>query len=229
MAMAHVCLGCGFDLARQRPRNEPHYGLPLIICPRCASPSVRRRHPLVARWRQFRRVDWAVSILGFKLLVALVIATATAYTVLVALLMAIHWPPPSAELIVVRSFAAWAFIALPIIVGAWITAGLNHLTRRQAWVGWGALMSTCVLCIAALLASGSAKYEFEPGTVEHVRGFFSSLLIFSMLGMTMLGAIQVCAAMGIPAGKGLLKLAALNRRLRWRRRRRRFRKVRTAA
>jgi hypothetical protein len=84
MSLAHVCLGCGFDLARQRPRNEPYYGLPLIVCPRCATASVRRKHPIAVRWRQVRRVDWALSILLVKLLCALAITIATGFTILPA-------------------------------------------------------------------------------------------------------------------------------------------------
>jgi hypothetical protein len=229
MALAHVCLGCGFDLARQRPRKELHYGLPMIVCPRCAAPSVRRKHPLMVRWRQFRRVDWAVSILVAKLLVAVAIAAATAFTILLSLLMAINWPPPKAELDVVRNFAVWAVIVLPLIIGIWITAGLNHLTRRRAWLGWAAVLSMVVLLIAALLASGSERKHFEPGTVEDVRSFAYWLPMFFTLGMTMLGAMMVLSAMGVPAGQLLLRLSAFNRKLRWRRRRRKFRKVRTAA
>ena len=229
MALAHVCLDCGLDLARQRPRKEPHYGLLLITCPRCAAPSVRRRHPIAVGWRQFRRIDWAVSILVIKLLVAVAIAGATGFTILLAMLMMINWPPPHNQEFIVRAFLAWALLVLPIITGAWITAGLHHLTRRRAWLGWCAVLSIGVLAVAALLASGSEHKHFEPGTVEGVRSFAYFLVVFFALGMSMQGAILVCAAMGVPVGRLLLKLASFNRKLRWRRRRRNLRKARTAA
>jgi hypothetical protein len=36
VAISHVCMGCGLDLARVRAAPDPHYGLPLVTCPRCA-------------------------------------------------------------------------------------------------------------------------------------------------------------------------------------------------
>src|SRR5262249_31403891 len=149
MALAHICLGCGLDLARQHPRKEPHYGLPLVVCPRCATACVRRRHPIVVRWRQFRRVDWALSILVVKMLWALATITATGFTMFGALMLMARWPQIEHEftsgwkshLFALGMAAAWAFVILPCIIGAWITAGLGHLTRRQAWIGWLAIMS----------------------------------------------------------------------------------------
>ena len=241
MALAHVCLGCGFDLARHRPSREPYYGLPLIVCPHCATACVRHRHPIAVRWRQFRRIDWALSILVLKMLCALAIAIATGFTIFAALMLLARWPEIEPEFTArwkIHVFelvmaAAWAFAILPGIIGAWITAGLSHLTRRQAWTGWFGFMSVVIAGIAALIASGSSNeyggYRFEPGAVENVRDFAIAFAAFFSLGMLMFTSIVLCAIMGVPIGRVLLWLGSFNQSMRWRRRRRRLRKVRTAA
>jgi MFS family permease len=241
MSLAHVCLGCGLDLARQRARKEPYYGLSLIVCPRCATASVRRKHPIAVRWRQVRRVDWALSILLVKLLCALAIAIATGFTIFAAMMLLARWPEIEPEFTAgwrVHAFelamaAAWALVILPGIIGTWITAGMSHLTRRQAWTGWFAFMSVVIGGIAALIASGSSDeyggYRFEPGAVENVREFAIAWAAFFSLGMLMLTWIVLCAIMGVPIGRVLLWLGSFNQSMRWRRRRRRLRRVRTAA
>ena len=42
MAISHVCLSCGLDLARVRALLEPHYALPVVVCPDCGWATVRR-------------------------------------------------------------------------------------------------------------------------------------------------------------------------------------------
>ncbi len=43
MAISHVCLSCGLDLARVRARLEPRYALPIVVCPDCGWAAVRRK------------------------------------------------------------------------------------------------------------------------------------------------------------------------------------------
>ena len=71
MAIAHVCLGCGFDLARVRAGADPHYGLPLIICPQCTTATIRRKHPLQKGFRFCLRLDWTLFILVAQVLALL--------------------------------------------------------------------------------------------------------------------------------------------------------------
>jgi hypothetical protein len=111
--------------------------------------------------------------------------------------------------------------------------GLNHLTRRQAWCGWFLLMvpDRCVHRRVDGLSSSDqyGGYRFEPGAVENFRDFATALVAFFLIGLLALMSIMLCAVMGVPVGTLMLWLGKLNRSLRWRRRRRRFRKVRTAA
>lgn len=39
---AHICIQCGLSLARVHAPPDPHYGLPVVVCPRCHAASVRR-------------------------------------------------------------------------------------------------------------------------------------------------------------------------------------------
>ncbi len=67
MAISHLCLGCGFDLARVRTRPDPHYALPLVVCPDCGDAAVRRVHPLQLGWRAFLRVPASIIALVIQL------------------------------------------------------------------------------------------------------------------------------------------------------------------
>ncbi len=65
MPVAHACISCGTSLSRVRARRDPHYGLPLVVCPTCTRACVRRRHPLQAGWRRVRATQNAIRHAGF--------------------------------------------------------------------------------------------------------------------------------------------------------------------
>lgn len=65
MPLAHACISCGTSLSRVRAQRDPHYGLPLVVCPTCTRACVRRRHPLQAGWRRFRATLHAIRHAGF--------------------------------------------------------------------------------------------------------------------------------------------------------------------
>lgn len=64
MAISHVCMACGEDLAGIRPGPEPHYGLCVVACPECARPSVRGRDEVRDWWRAARMRVGAVLLLA---------------------------------------------------------------------------------------------------------------------------------------------------------------------
>src|SRR5262245_7451405 len=120
MAIAQICLDCGLDLARIRIRQDPHYGLPIVHCPRCEAVSVRRVHPLAVAWKTIRRVDWSLTVLLVQIIFALAFTTATlisTYSLAIGL-----WTIASGN---AGSDIYWFLLVPPLIVapltGAWLT------------------------------------------------------------------------------------------------------------
>lgn len=51
VARSHICIACGHDLTRLHAPPDPHYALPIVVCPTCARASVRRPYAGAARGR----------------------------------------------------------------------------------------------------------------------------------------------------------------------------------
>lgn len=68
MPRSHICPSCLTELARIRAVPDPHYGLPIVVCPGCSNTSVRTRHPDLEFWRGVRRVHFAFRTVFAKVL-----------------------------------------------------------------------------------------------------------------------------------------------------------------
>jgi hypothetical protein len=222
MAISHLCISCGFDLARVRVRPDPFYALPLVICPDCGDAAVRRRHPMQQAWRTLLRLKTSLFALAFQL--AMLIGC-TAAVVAVSVLVGDAWAEgdlalPQREEVIV---AFLAFAVLPVVLGAWLTAGLGHLRGLHVWLGFSLLMLMlisldCVgepLAQRALAALGLSLKPFD---------FRWDLLSARVAVLT---AIMTIAVAGIPFGMMARVGHRRWRRNRWWARRRRFRARRT--
>jgi hypothetical protein len=222
MAISHLCISCGFDLARVRVRPDPCYALPIVVCPDCGDAAVRRRHPMQQAWRTVLRLKTSLIALAFQL--AMLIGGGAA-VVAVCVFVGDAWilgdlvSPQREELIV----AFFAFGVLPVTLGAWLTAGLGHLRRFPVWLFFslaalGLISLDCVgepLAGRALEALGLSLTPFD-----FRWDLFSGRVV-------MLAAIMTIAIAGIPLGM-LARVGHRSwRRSRWRARRRRFRARRT--
>lgn len=54
MPLPHHCISCGTDLSWIRAAPDPHYGLPVVVCPSCLLACTRRKPPTKAAIRRFR-------------------------------------------------------------------------------------------------------------------------------------------------------------------------------
>lgn len=69
------------ELAKIRAIPDPHYALPIVVCPRCEHASVRTRHPDIQYWRDFRRLHSSLRNLIVRL--ALIVGSALLFWMLV--------------------------------------------------------------------------------------------------------------------------------------------------
>lgn len=72
MPKSHICPSCLVELARIRAVPDPHYGLPVVVCPGCKTACVRTKHPDRVFWRSYHRTNIAIRLAIGKLLVTLI-------------------------------------------------------------------------------------------------------------------------------------------------------------
>ncbi len=158
MAMSHVCMVCGQDNARVSARLDPVYGLPTVVCVRCGGRSVRRRHPIIAAWRRFKRLDLALSALTLQAIfgAACVVGVVFAMNLLGHAAVDAGLTGRGALLEAARLLAGTAgssrldddmfAMALALTVnaalsGVWITATLGHTRVLRRWAVFGLLLT----------------------------------------------------------------------------------------
>jgi len=223
MAISHLCMSCGFDLARVRARPDPYYALPMVLCPDCGEAAVRRMHPSLHGWRTLVRLKTSLVALAFQLTM---LASLGSAVVAVCVLAGEEWVRgrlgvlDRLELVV----AVLAFGALPIALGAWLTAGLGHVRR---WGAWLAFMS-----LALVLISLDCVGEPLTRRVLEACGFSLAQTDFRWdrfaARLAVLAVIMTIATAGIPPGM-LARVGYRRwRHNRWCARRRRLRARRTS-
>lgn len=81
MAVSHACASCGLELASIRAAPDPHYGLAVVVCPRCRTACTRSRPDIVRWWRSVRRPLRSALLLALQLVILglLLIAFAKAF------------------------------------------------------------------------------------------------------------------------------------------------------
>ncbi len=226
MAIAHVCLGCGADLARIHVVRDPHYRLPIVICPDCGEACVRRVDPILQRWSAFQPIALALCALFVQVLIVFLLAPATA-----GVIDAVPdiFPVPISgnvfDLLYNQSIAAMVVcVTLPLLTGVWMTTGLGHWRPWLARAVWGLLIAGLLSWDMLRLASETIGNELGIvsgiGAKAHLKLAFYDwvlrvLVLFVFLMMTFAGS---------PLGAVLLKIHTRRRNRRWSRRRARLRR-----
>jgi len=229
MAIAHVCLGCGFDLARVRAFREPHYGLPLVVCPRCQAATTRRRHPLWSAFRRFKRLDFTITVLGLQLSLAALLAVFTPFGSL-AMVVGVSGTQRNTFDSDLWWLYFWPLAIIGPLTGAWLTMGFSHLNRGRTFLGWYAFLC-CITFFGWLLAAVRDDLDSQfmvvqldperwPVLARGAVGYVSHAIA--------MGAVMLSAVAGIPLGWGFQRLTGNLRQTLWRNRRRK-RRLRSAA
>ena len=156
MAISHVCISCGLDLARVRALLESHYALPVVVCPDCGRAAVRHKP---RAWRSFRRL--AVSLMLLAVQLGLIVAGLTGLFAVSEQLGDViargsFGGIPRDEII----FRISVCTAFAVALGAWLTAGFPHARRTTTWlVFYGAGMT--LIALGALIDGSSNGLGFH--------------------------------------------------------------------
>jgi hypothetical protein len=227
MASAHVCLECGWDLARIRVRREPHYGLPLVMCPRCDTATVRRRHPIWTSFNTLRRLDCTLTVLVLQLGFIVLFGFLTMMSVFALIMMLLEVPRfREGE---ISWLLLFTLVLLPLAVGAWLTVAFHHHRRWRVWLGWFGFMLLPMAVLGLVLLVNDEFYLgggiFASDTLlMRWLDMIVSVGLFVIVAAVPLGGIMIIALAGIPLGKVILWLFAHVHRQRWRWRRRMLRR-----
>jgi hypothetical protein len=160
--LAHVCPACGNQLARTRALPDAAYALPIVACP-CGYAVVRRRHPILARWRSTRAAVRAsiFLILHIAILTALSLANGGFIAVLEKDLRDMRITPGAFATSLVRpsgqsrALQSWiddgggvafliGFALTAVAVGTWLRAALAHWRWPTPILAWTLLVSAWI-------------------------------------------------------------------------------------
>ena len=228
MGIAHVCLECGQGLAMVRPQRDPHYGLPLVTCPRCSWACVRRKNPSTRMWHDILR---RFTALGF------LFAQITLGIVLLVLSVVAVGSLSQGEFRLGRSTTMNGYwfgvimllVVLPTLTGTWLTAGFSHLKRHFVFMTWAGLVSVILLIIAISLGLSGDVRGLSSTAYEAMSNYQRGLSGFGEYAPPFFGIMaimMVFALGGIPLGHlilGLLRVVK-KKQWQWRLKRRRLRR-----
>ncbi len=214
MAITHICLNCARDLARQPALRDPHYSLPLVICPDCNKVSVRRPNHYSAQYKSMLR---GITIFFTLLFHTLFIITFAAITIgWVFLISNVVFGINGSELTHLSvTNVIVAFALTSIATGAWLTAGFSHIPKLKVWICW----TLFLLFIFAITLITKLLSESIHNVNVAINSFEVNLVIASAL-ITII-TIMIIAITGIPLGKFFLYLHRIIARERWQWRKRR--------
>jgi hypothetical protein len=225
MAIAHVCMGCGLDLARVRLRPpESHYGLRLVICPRCSwtctrlSGGPRSRHPIWQGWRTYLRVQRSIAaILGQ---VAIVIVLIGFTLPVVGHVGSVVKTMGLAGLLEYETrFGAVAAVVLAVLTGTWLSSCFPHWRHGTPWLAWTGLLTLVVLGVKiALPLKARMDVRFGMAGADVRIDWEGTAMMLAVFGTMMMVSLA-----GVPLGGAVRVSYARRRALRWSRRRRRLR------
>lgn len=213
MGIAHICLECGQGLARVRVQLDPHYGLPLVSCPRCHAVAVRRLSPAMKQWQAIKRTALSFGTLGLQVVVALAIITLT-ITAIISLergeFRLGRASPPREYYFGVAMLLG----VLPLFTGAWLTFAFGHMKLRFALIGWVSVI------IAGLLVIGLGVGMVDDVTgIQYEQFGFGAFGAGAWLGLTeyvlpwagIFALLLMFTLVGIPPGRLGVKLFAFAR------------------
>lgn len=235
MPTHHACAACGYDLSRLRAPPDPHYGLPVVVCPGCALGVVRRRDAMVSGWRQANKAAVAVAgvavqalVFGLVCLLAMMLVSNIGFSarrdyggnplaVLTIGSRLLRSDEVGPDLLILTVL----LVLLGLFAGVWTRSSLAHV--RPWWV-WGAWAGIPVFfsCLAGvqyrlweLLGQPTARAWGDRGSALQI--------IDRVTAGAMFGAFMLA---GFPLGRWARGMWRAGRVARWSKRRKARRRLR---
>jgi len=215
MAISHICINCAKDLARQPAIFDPHYSLPLVICPDCNKASVRKPNYYSTKYKSLLRIITVFSTLLFQTLCIIALAGATVACVfLIGDIVFLMTDAELSRLSVTNVIIAVSLTS--IATGAWLTAGLSHILKLKVWIGWTVflVMVTAITSIIYFLSESNIDANFGSATIL--------LVLANTLALIPILVMMILAMVGIPLGNFFLYLYRILAREHWQWRKRRL-------
>lgn len=137
---SHICPTCLTELARVPTVRDPHYGLPIVVCPRCTTACVRTRHPDQRFWRSVGRLRRGLTQL---LLALLFTAVSVGAIIAISIWVGEFFTDRRARLRLPADLepaqltALIAATAMGLVCGVTIRVIYAH---QRFWIGWLVLM-----------------------------------------------------------------------------------------
>lgn len=242
MSRTHICLGCGFELAGVRAPPDPHYGLPVVVCPRCELACVRHpKDPLIALFHNGLRLRRSLLSLGCQLILAFAIAASFAgmFMTYTDEFLEPRGLTPAESIRVLFSgglstreygysaagemaMMAVGFITGAIFTGAWLTSCLGHIRRRRVWPGAAAALALSAALVTTMVSFNDAASNPRLTSLAQALPPLGDFVIM----LVMAGVFMVVALLGIPIGHGLKRVWASGAQAGRRRTRARRRRIR---
>ncbi len=228
MAISHLCLQCGFDLARVRPQRDPHYGLPLVHCPKCETAAVRRRHPVWRGWRNGRRT--VRSLFQFVFRVGFTLGLMVVSCGMIAYLFRRYMEYDLIDDDLIRIILPQA-ITLSLVTGFWLATAFRHGKQPWVWTVWMMVMFPA-LQLTALFAYQDQLFGHWINLPEGILWItwdsirwtaYQSIPLYLMYC-----CVMVVALMGVPLGKLRRRQSSRRERTKWGKRRRKIRLARNS-
>ncbi len=221
MAISHICLSCGMDLARLPSRPQAGYALPLVMCVNCGTTDTRhltRRH--VRSWLRLQ-----ASLITLALQVALLAVFAWA-VVSVCIGVGELWVQGELDhLWTKQTLLVYLGVGvLSVFVGLWLGTAFAHAGRIRTWLVFS-LVTVAMLSVDCFGEPTLRRLLDKVGLSLTLTDYRWDLLAARL---TVLTAIMTMAAAGLPIAGLALAGHREFRRSRCRARRRRLRAQRTA-
>lgn len=212
---------CGFDLARQRATLDPHYGLPLAICPRCGWTCVRRDLLLANRYRAIRRATEALALLVLQ---GTLILLFTSVNCLNAIGLD-EWSLEPRGLAWARrnwEYLAWAIIVVPHLTGAWLMVAFDHRRRVTVFLLWTTWLLAWMLVPAIVIPALGRFFEAPTPANADPMLWYRAMNSLVSLGILLAASLLIGAPFGgfygaLKNRRGRVRHARIRRRIRKRR------------
>ncbi|MGV6813618.1 MAG: hypothetical protein ACWA5W_01260 [Phycisphaerales bacterium] len=228
MPRSHICPSCLSELGRIRAVPDEHYGLGVVVCPRCRLASVRTKHPDREFWRSYHRMRVTVGTVVGKALFTVLMGiflwgmTQWATEVFADYRGRLDLIGPFGSVDVSTALGAWLIPLFALVIGALTRAIFGHW--RAIWAGVfilvvGLFWLTAEYTFGALEIGLSKLARYHSQTV--LPSHHDMIVLFKLYGL-----IAILVLLGLLPGMWLSAMIARSEHKRFRKLRKKLRKRR---